>query len=107
MDYHYNNTAVDTNLIPFHHQLQHQHHQHHHHPQQQQHQQQSFPYNNNNQFQRQTDTLHILTSPTDDMFNRSQQWNSSSDMMDLNNNNNEELNQPERGIAGFVSKLYQ
>lgn len=108
MDYHYNSnnttTTVDTNLMPFHHQQQQQQQQHHHQ------QQQSFAYNN--QFQR-PDTLHILTSPTDDMFNRSQQWSthgnilSPSDMMDCNSNTNEELNQPERGIAGFVSKLYQ
>lgn len=107
MDYHYNNdnsnTAVDTSLLPFHH--------HHHHQQQQQ--QHSFGYNSN-QFHRPPDTLQLLTSPTDDIFNRpQQQWNthsnilSPSDIMDCGSNNNEELNQPERGIAGFVSKLYQ
>lgn len=107
MDYHYNNndnnnTTVDTSLMPFHHQQQQQQHQH------------SFPYSNN-QFHRPPDTLQLLTSPTNDIFNRpQQQWSthsnilSPSDIMDCgSNNNNEELNQPERGIAGFVSKLYQ
>ncbi|KAI7892077.1 HSF-type DNA-binding-domain-containing protein, partial [Mucor mucedo] len=110
MDYHYNNdnsnTTVDTSLLPFHH--------HHHHQQQQQQQQQhSFGYNSN-QFHRPPDTLQLLSSPTDDIFNRpQQQWNthnnilSPSEIMDCGSNNNEELNQPERGIAGFVSKLYQ
>jgi hypothetical protein len=59
---------------------------------------QQFPYDNHHQFQRQ-DSLQLLsttttTTTTDQVFSRS----------DINS---EESIRPERGIAGFVSKLYE
>lgn len=63
----------------------------------------SIPYHyteedDNNQYQQ------LLTSPTEELY-RSSPWSSTSLVkteMDC-----EEISQPERGIAGFVSKLYQ
>lgn len=76
----------------------------------------TYPYNN--EFQsRATNRNEIQLSNNDISNNGMQQvpeqsWNTHSILDSMTNetiscNNNEDLTQPERGIAGFVSKLYQ
>lgn len=56
------------------------------------------------EYQNSQDSLQALTPPSDEIFKTSP-WSSSN--LITNDMDCEEISQPERGIAGFVSKLYQ
>lgn len=80
----------------------------------------TYPYDN--EFQSRAtnrNEIHLISSASNnDLSNneiqqvQEQPWNTHSILSSITNesiscNNNEDLTQPERGIAGFVSKLYQ
>lgn len=67
----------------------------------------SYHYNNRQiEYSNSHDSLQALTPPSDEVFKTSP-WTCSSNTLITNDVDGEEVSQPERGIAGFVSKLYQ